>query len=207
MYLPCGPLVVIGGEFDPGTRQHAAVVALVFSPLLLEFILGCRVALYVGALNIAAAVTALILGIIGFAAGITVLTAQDAEFPLGWGRVLIFGTSSALVVAGIVGMERTGRRRVPRPLVALGDASYSSYLCHVPVIAVAGPAWQRLVAMSAPEAHAAALAWGFAIALVAGVASYHLIELPLLRASRRLTHVAIRAPIRYGTVGRSGDPA
>jgi peptidoglycan/LPS O-acetylase OafA/YrhL len=37
---------------------------------------------------------------------------------------------------------------------------------------------------------------GFAIALAAGVASFHLIEMPLLRASRRLTRVATAAPIR-----------
>ena len=41
-----------------------------------------------------------------------------------------------------------------------------------------------------PALHVVALVSGFAVALAAGVASFHLIEVPLLRASRRLTRVA-----------------
>lgn len=200
-------VVVVAGNLLLQPSQEQPVLSLVFSPLLLEFMLGCCVALHVGRLGRRVSIATLVVGMLGFGAGLGALITTEQEFPLGWGRVLVFGTASALIVAGLVGMERNGHRRVPRPLVALGDASYSLYLCHVPVIAVAGLAWQTLIAASAPEAHAAALLWGFAAALAAGILSYHLIEVPLLRVSRRLTRVAIRPPIRYGRASRSGDPA
>jgi peptidoglycan/LPS O-acetylase OafA/YrhL len=66
----------------------------------------------------------------------------------------------------------------------------------VPVIAIVGLVWRRLVAAPPPGLHVTALASGFAVALAAGVASFHLIEVPLLRASRRLASVAMSAPIR-----------
>jgi exopolysaccharide production protein ExoZ len=200
-------VIVAAGNLILQPTQNEPMLSLVFSPLLLEFILGCCVALYVGAVGRRAGFALLFLGIAGFAAGITAMGMLGEEFPLGWGRVLIFGTSSALIVAGMVGIERNGFNHVPRPLVALGDASYSLYLCHVPVIAVAGLAWHRLIVGSAPGFHVAALVWAFAIAIAAGFVSYHVIERPLLRLSRRLSRVAIRSPIRYGTVSRSGDPA
>jgi exopolysaccharide production protein ExoZ len=194
---------VIAGRviLAPGADQP--LLELVVSPLLLEFILGCLVALYAGSLSRRAALTSLIVGAAGFIAGSTVLAVHGDAFPLGWWRVLIYGTSSAFLVAGIVSLERASDRRPPRPLVALGDASYSLYLSHVPVIAVAGLAWQRIVAAGTPAAHVAALMSGFAVALAAGMASFHLVELPLLRASRRLASASVArvAAIRQASSG------
>jgi peptidoglycan/LPS O-acetylase OafA/YrhL len=61
---------------------------------------------------------------------------------------------------------------------------------------VVGLVWRRWAAEPPPALHVVALVSGFAVALAAGVASFHLIEMPLLRASRRLTRVATAAPIR-----------
>ena len=74
------------------------------------------------------------------------------------------------------------------PLVALGDASYSLYLSQVPVIAVVGLVWRRLAAEPPPGLHVTR-------AGVAGAVG-GVIEVPLLRASRRLARVAMSAPIR-----------
>jgi peptidoglycan/LPS O-acetylase OafA/YrhL len=84
----------------------------------------------------------------------------------------------------------------PARVRLFGGWYYSLYLSHVPVIAVVGLVWRRLIAEPTPGLHVAALASGFAVALAAGVASFHLIEMPLLRVSRRLTRVATAAPIR-----------
>jgi exopolysaccharide production protein ExoZ len=189
-------VVVIAGHalLRPGEDQP--VLNLLFSPLLLEFILGCLAARHVGRVSRRAAIGSLMMGATGFAAGTLALAARDAPFPPGWTRVLIYGSSSALAVAGLIALERSSRQRVPRPLVVLGDASYSLYLSHVPVIGVVGLVWRRWAAEPPPGLHVAALVYGFAVALAAGVASFHLIEMPLLRASRRLTRVATAAPIR-----------
>jgi exopolysaccharide production protein ExoZ len=108
---------------------------------------------------------------------------------LGWDRVLIYGTGSALVIAGLVALERQGGRWNSRPLARLGDASYSLYLSHVPVIAATGLLWRRLLivqsaVMRAPVMHVAVLACTFSVAVAGGIASFHLIEAPLLRLLR-----------------------
>jgi acetyl-CoA C-acetyltransferase len=72
-----------------------------------------------------------------------------------------------LVVAGLIALERTGRRRVPRPPVA--PASYSRYLSHVPVIAVVGLVWRRWAAEPPHGLNVTALVSGLAVALSAGV--------------------------------------
>jgi exopolysaccharide production protein ExoZ len=189
-------VVVIAGHALLRPDEDQPVLNLLFSPLLLEFILGCLVAQHVGGIGRRAAIGNLIMGAAGFAAGTLALAARGEPFPPGWTRVLIYGSSSALVVAGLIALERSSRQWVPRPLVALGDASYSLYLSHVPVIAVVGLVWRRWAAEPPPALHVVALVSGFAVALAAGVASFHLIEMPLLRASRRLTRVATAAPIR-----------
>jgi exopolysaccharide production protein ExoZ len=159
------------------------------SPLLLEFIMGCAVALYVDRCNKTAAILSLTLGTAGFVAGTFVLLMLVGPFPYGWGRVLVYGTASALVIAGLVALERQGGRWNSRPLARLGDASYSLYLSHVPVIAVTGLIWRHLLdtqsaVMRAPVMHVVVLACTFAVAVAGGIASFHLIEAPLLRILR-----------------------
>ena len=53
-----------------------------------------------------------------------------------------YGLGSALIVIGLVELERHGRLRVPGLLVRLGGASYSIYLIHLIAI---GVIWQVLV--------------------------------------------------------------
>jgi exopolysaccharide production protein ExoZ len=176
--------VVIAGQTILTPSQADPWLHLIVSPLLLEFIMGCGVALYAARCNRAAGFLSLALGVGGFVAGTFALLALDGPFPSGWARVLIYGTASASLVAGIVALERRDTRCVPRPLAGLGDASYSLYLSHVPVIALAGLLWRRLLPSPAPIMHVAALAGTFTVALAGGVLSFRLIEAPLLRLLR-----------------------
>lgn len=163
------------------------VLHVVFSPLILEFLAGCALALLAGRLpgrRWGAALT------LWGAAVLIVATAWlnhlGRGFPVdGWLRAALFGTGSALVVAGVVRLENAGAQLFPAPLVALGDASYSLYLSHVLVIAVIGRLWERFLAGPGWADHLTGLAVVFAGALAAGVVSYRLIEVPLLRLLRR----------------------
>jgi exopolysaccharide production protein ExoZ len=87
--------------------------------------------------------------------------------PSSLSRFLTFGVGAALILYAFVVLELKGTFRFPKPLVMLGDASYSLYLWHWPLICVA-----------------AALGIGhLAIPLifVTAFASYYLLEAPLLR--------------------------
>jgi peptidoglycan/LPS O-acetylase OafA/YrhL len=55
----------------------------------------------------------------------------NARTDLAWLRVLLWGVPSALMVAGLVGLERNYGYVLPRFLVWLGGISYSLYLTHM----------------------------------------------------------------------------
>jgi peptidoglycan/LPS O-acetylase OafA/YrhL len=83
-------------------------------------------------------------------------------------RLFTFGFGAALGLYALVGLERRGVRLFPRVLERLGDASYSLYLWHLPVLAI-------LMTLGIRKAPALALVF------LAAFVSYYLIEAPLLR--------------------------
>ena len=114
-----------------------------------------------------------------------VLSQHNAPYPLGWHRSLVFGTASALLLAGVVALERLGQQCFPRPLVALGDSSYSLYLSHIPVLGAVGLLWRHFAVAPSPLGHMVALASTFVLAVVGGIVSYRLLEAPMLQTMRR----------------------
>lgn len=88
-------------------------------------------------------------------------------------RPLVWGLPALAVVAALLGLERAGKAPLWLPLKHLGDASYSLYLFHMPVLYV--------VRLFVPEG------WGLFIASVpasiaVGLLSFHLLEKPIGRA-------------------------
>ena len=55
-----------------------------------------------------------------------------------WKRVILVGAPCALIVYGLVGIEIKSKQTAPYWLVALGNASYSTYLSHVLVLSAIG---------------------------------------------------------------------
>ena len=95
-------------------------------------------------------------------------------------RPLLWGAPAALVLAGAVSLEAEGRAPRSRLLARLGEASYSIYLCHWPVVVMVfklvgpGRAW-----LSVPL--------GVGAAVLTGLAFWRFVEQPLLRwGARRL---------------------
>ncbi|MBI0534094.1 acyltransferase [Roseomonas sp. KE2513] len=93
---------------------------------------------------------------------------------------LLYGFSSMAIIIGLAAAERTGRLRVGRTAMFLGDVSYALYLVHVTVIA--NTLW--LLAKSGMIEHVPVpvLAAGTLTASIAAAAVIHLkIERPVLR--------------------------
>lgn len=92
---------------------------------------------------------------------------------------LLYGVSALLLVVGSVRYENEGGvSAVPRPFTFVGDASYSLYLIHYPVISVVAKVGEGLPAM--------ALFAGMIVAsLGAGAALHLLAEKPLLSLVNR----------------------
>lgn len=93
---------------------------------------------------------------------------------------------AALIVAGAVALDLSGRLAPPRWLLVLGDASYSIYLSHTIVQAFYRGAWRSLVPPSSePWVFWLFFALGLLVSTAAGVALYYGCEKPLLGWMRR----------------------
>ncbi len=151
------------------------------NPILLEFLIGVGLARLWKAGDIRGLKPrwgwgAIALGTMMFA-GLQIGGVRD-DF---W-RPFLWAPPATLIVLGALKLEAAGRlkfSRIGRALEGLGDASYSLYLCQLPVICVAAfltlglSPWIRVP-----------LSFGFAV--VAGLVCYRWVERPIARAPPRV---------------------
>lgn len=168
--------------FDPAGNP---LIQLVANPLILEFIAGAFIALLSFSGKPVSGWPFLTLAFLGWAGGYAIaanlgLAAHSSE----WLRVIVFGTSAALGIYGLVALERYSEWKLPSWLIAVGDASFSLYLSHLLVIATVGRAWEKL-GLTGFWINSVVVG-GMLMAVVAvGMASFRLIERPMLAFSRR----------------------
>lgn len=100
-----------------------------------------------------------------------------------WGPMAM-AIGCALVLAAACQLDQRWRLRWPRSLLALGDASYSLYLLHLPL---SGLLLKAMLASGLRHRLGGATAYGLTLLLTAVVSwlAYRSIEVPLLRALRR----------------------
>jgi len=121
----------------------------------------------------------------------------------------LWGLTSFSLVLGLVSLESVGRALMrQRPFQVLGDASYSIYLVHMPLLlaVLAPPIWRYdLARMLEPHIGLMVL---MTIAALVGIACYYLIEKPVWQGSRRilLSAIARRSRLRVA-VSTLADPS
>ena len=109
------------------------------STLLFEVFFGvCIGALYARGAHVPASVChmALLLA--------AILYIQAHNWPLPIARAFQWGIPAALMVFGLLFLERLNRLRVPKLLVALGTSSYSIYLAHMAILRIVGRIFHEL---------------------------------------------------------------
>jgi exopolysaccharide production protein ExoZ len=165
-----GSLALLAAAGLVGPRD--AVLVFYTDPIVLEFALGALIGHYamhhefhrgiVGAM--------LLLGIAFFVIdGLGMVQAV---------RIVRLGMPAALTVAGVIGLEKSGLRFNARPLVFLGDASYSVYLFHTFAISITYRFLRGVPGLAGPVL-------ATACGVGAGSLVYLLLEKPLTRALRR----------------------
>lgn len=160
---------------------------LAVSPFVLEFLAGCVLAAKPVALSGRAASALLIVAAAWAGVGSLLDYHPDPDWLQAhtMSRVLVFGPAAAFAVLACTGWERTSAWRGPRWLSAVGNASYSIYLTHLPALIV----MQYLTMLvHFPHNRSGHLAWlgiMFAGAIVPGLLLHRFVEAPLLRFGKK----------------------
>ncbi len=155
---------------------------LTMHPLVFEFLFGTVVAWLYLRVPLRRPLLMLLLGLGLQVGGLLWLVLGEVFLDANaWYRVFLFGLPAAVMLYGVVEMERARGAMTPRWLIAIGNASYSIYLSHFLVLLVLFKALaaQRLV----PTAIVTSAV--FMAALGAGLLAHRWIEQPLLALTRR----------------------
>lgn len=183
-------LAVMGLGYGLQSPTNPAWLTLVLDPLTLDFIAGGLAALMVPRLYDAGPWLgrALVLaGVLGFAFMVwCVPPALDEIFLNRWWRVLVCAIPCSLLILGAVLSDKQQQPMpwIKRPLLKLGDVSYSFYLVHLLVLSVAGKLW---LAWGPATVSAAALVYGLSLLCCLGLAHFgqRFVEQPTLNLGRR----------------------
>lgn len=165
-------LEVLTGFYSPFTRAW-------------EFALGAVVALLGARLALASRGLSLLVAALGSAMLVASLFLIDGRtpFPGTWTLLPTLATV-LLIIAGGSAVNVISRGLSTRPMVRIGDWSYSIYLWHWPLIVFAAVIWPHSTV---------ALVLAAAVSLVPAVISYHFVEQPirLLRGLNRPRFTAL----------------
>ena len=155
----------------------------VFGNLNLELVLGCLAAYIVIKYNNNIGKYRWILfGIANL--GYVILGILTSWGYIGFGRIHTFGVLAALLIIAATSIDLNDSPKVPKILTYLGDASYSIYLTHLPVITAITKIIQKAnLAKYFDSFFAPALLALFAV--VFGCLFYSLIEKPLTAYLRK----------------------
>jgi exopolysaccharide production protein ExoZ len=201
-WIAVGTLVALAAVGMATNSLGATPARFYTDPLIIEFAFGMMLALTVGRtgglrIHPAIASALILLGAAGLLLG-----SRYFDWNL---RILVYGVPAALIVGGSVALESAGYVRAWRWPLLVGNASYSIYLVHLFPIALLRYLWTH--------AGLSQRGWGSALMFIAatmiagtatGIASYWVLESPLLRVSHRLiawahnTQTAVAKKTRTG---------
>jgi exopolysaccharide production protein ExoZ len=174
------------------SRPTNPLLTVYTSPLHLLFGFGMGAMLVVRFRAVPIPRLLLVLGLTGFIAACVHENLTGVQLPI---AAIWYGLNAAIAAVGVMELERAGKLRVPRILGLLGDASYSIYLVHLPLLSVMAkiiyPLWLQ---MRIPLIVPFLLMAVSSVAL--GVLAHILVERPLLnlmRTSKKPVTLAVLA--------------
>lgn len=193
-------IVLWGSMTGLSTSYGQSLVELAFNAMTLQFVAGAVVAYAIKAGWRRYALTCAIIGTVGLL--VTFLSLDEAllaALPIGfewgqlnpagppWRRVFLYGLPAAVLLYGVVAMELEGKlsKRIPAWLVALGDWSYSLYLCHILTISAAGRLTYRTFGADSAWAITLWLVSAFVLSILTAALTYKWFERPLIGYFRR----------------------
>lgn len=174
-------ILVTLGQFYCFFSSCGATLNLVTHPHTFEFIAGCYIGILYRRHFHRFGLAAFVAGTVLLVGGIIYLSPLPAgQGVSNWNRVSIFGLPATLIVYGVTALEAKGSLVLPARLQSLGDASYSIYLSHVPILTLLGRVWSWFSSRDLLN-HLVALSLMLSAVIWFGIFSYRLIEKPMLQ--------------------------
>ncbi len=159
------------------------------SPLVFEFICGSIVGYWAHSnpKNYKIALPSLAISIVYM----IIIQKYNAELPEDWSRSLLMAIPCALLVLANINLE--SHFKWPKPLILIGNASYSIYLSHVLVLSATGRILEKILPAFSPWAHFIWIITSIGLAIIFGILNYLFIEKPLLSlySKRKLTKISL----------------
>jgi peptidoglycan/LPS O-acetylase OafA/YrhL len=112
-------------------------ISLITFPMNTEFVLGILAAVIVTRMPNKLNIPFIVIGSTIFICSAIISNFGYYLFNNSFNRVVLFGIPSFFIVSGIVNYEFGKKVLLPKALLNLGEASYSLYLLHLPIIVVA----------------------------------------------------------------------
>jgi exopolysaccharide production protein ExoZ len=190
--------LAVAGSFIGSVSEHGVAAYFYTRPIMLDFALGVLVA---ACLHTPSPLSKPLFSWIFIASGVTWFVFGGGMFRFGneaaappTDTFLRFGIPAALIVAGAVGLEKSGKRVGNSLMRRCGDASYSLYLSHYFFVGAVIAAAARLEMGDTGRIVLAAFTMAAAIGL--GFAVYHLVERPLAGDVSAYRSVRRQMPLR-----------
>lgn len=118
----------------PDAEKSTIWINLIAFPMNMEFFMGILAAVCIPKLNARIAVPFIVSGVFLFVLAAAFSNAGNTILPNTYNRVILFGIPSFFIITGLVKYETTKVVKMHSVLISLGEASYSLYLIHLPVI-------------------------------------------------------------------------
>jgi len=182
-------ILIVFAIIGPVNLLGSSSLTIFLFPMNIEFILGVFVVLIVNSILPKYVFPILIVGIVIFMFG-AFLNDRNIDLSRSFSnqalnRVLLFGIPSFLIILALVKMELTKNIYLHSIFLKLGDASYSIYLLHLPIVA----AFFKIMAKLRIENTAITQLFCLLLLILVcsiGVWIYHNIEKPIIRALNKL---------------------
>ncbi|MDB5199018.1 MAG: Acyltransferase 3 [Chitinophagaceae bacterium] len=133
-------LPVMGYNFE----NDNSLLSLVTYPMNVEFFMGVLVGVLISKISNKIAMPLIITGSILFLMSAVFFNLNYYLVPNTFNRVILFGIPSFFIITGLVKYELNKKIKVHNIFLLLGEASYSLYLIHLPVLAASFKIFSKL---------------------------------------------------------------
>lgn len=178
LWLAC---ILVGSSISLPTLQDGGYLATLVNPYNIDFLLGIALALLVKQTKMLPYPPFLIVGAVALILA-TPLKEHGVWIYSSFVHILAIALPSFLITYGLIALEKQRTFKFPKPLVVLGDASYSVYLVHYVIISALSLTWRQI------GSSAILVPWSLTLAVAIPlicVGVYFLIEKPMFTALRK----------------------